>query len=117
MSDKKIQMGSIHVHREVISGIIHSAIDDFDNIFLARGPVLKRIIHALGRRGHPAIKVTVDHNNEVRIDLRILVKYGVNIPDAAREIQEAIRQAIEKTTNLKLTDINIHIQGLERGSS
>ena len=46
------------------------------------------------------------------MDLYIIVKYGVRIPDVALSVQETVKQAIESMTGLSVVEVNIHVQGV-----
>jgi uncharacterized alkaline shock family protein YloU len=62
-----------------------------------------------------AINVEISKNEEVKMDIPVVVKYGYNIPEIAGKIQENIRNNVEKMTSLSVKDININVQGVERG--
>ena len=49
---------------------------------------------------------------ETRIDVNIIVEYGVRIPDVAFEIQNRVKKAVEGMTGLKVVDVNLHVQGV-----
>ena len=49
---------------------------------------------------------------ETRIDVNIIVEYGVRIPDVAFEIQNRVKKAVESMTGLKVLDVNVHVQGV-----
>ena len=57
------------------------------------------------------IKVEVGEK-ETRIDVNIIVEYGVRIPDVAFEIQNRVKKAVETMTGLKVSSININVQGI-----
>ena len=49
---------------------------------------------------------------ETRIDVNIIVEYGVRIPDVAFEIQNRVKKAVENMTGLKVVEVNVHVQGV-----
>ena len=49
---------------------------------------------------------------ETKIDVSIIVEYGVRIPDVAFEIQNRVKKAVEGMTGLKVVEVNVHIQGV-----
>ena len=51
-------------------------------------------------------------DNEAKIDVNIIVEYGVRIPDVAFEIQNRVKKAIETMTGLKVLCVNVHVQGV-----
>ena len=70
------------------------------------------IAEMLGRRNFAkGVKVEVGEK-EAAVDLYIIVKYGVRIPDVALAVQENVKQAIETMTGLSVVEVNIHVQGV-----
>jgi len=59
--------------------------------------------------------VIIDRNNQVTIEVKVNIRYGMNIPDIARFTQDSVRDAIERTVDIDLKDVNVNIQGIERG--
>ena len=58
------------------------------------------------------IKVDVGEK-ETKIDVNIIVEYGVRIPDVAFEIQNRVKKAVETMTGLKVLEVNVHVQGVK----
>ena len=58
------------------------------------------------------IKVEVGEK-ETKIDVNIIVEYGVRIPDVAFEIQNRVKKAVENMTGLKVEEVNVHVQGVK----
>lgn len=57
------------------------------------------------------IKVEVV-DKEAKIDVNIIVEYGIRIPDIAFEIQNRVKKAVENMTGLKVAEVNVHVQGV-----
>ena len=57
------------------------------------------------------IKVDVGEK-ETKIDVNIIVEFGVRIPDVAFEIQNRVKKAVENMTGLKVVEVNVHVQGV-----
>lgn len=49
---------------------------------------------------------------ETKIDVNIIVEFGVRIPDVAFEIQNRVKKAVENMTGLKVVEVNVHVQGV-----
>ena len=58
------------------------------------------------------IKVDAD-DKEVKIDVNIIVEYGTRIPDVAFEIQNRVKKSVENMTGLKVSEVNVHVQGVK----
>lgn len=71
------------------------------------------IVEALGRH-NPAKGVKVEmKDDEAIIDLYVIVNYGSRISDIAWEIQEHVKESVERLTGVVVSAVNIHIQGIE----
>lgn len=49
----------------------------------------------------------------VAIDVYIIVKYHAKIPAVAWDIQENVKNEVQSMTNISVTAVNIHVQGVE----
>ncbi|MPN49173.1 hypothetical protein SDC9_196788 [bioreactor metagenome] len=42
----------------------------------------------------------------------IIIDYGISIPDIAFKVQENVKNTVETMTGLKVSQVNIHVQGI-----
>ena len=109
---KDNSLGSIRIADEVVSIIAGLAATEVDGIAGMSGGIAGGIAEMLGRRNFAkGVKVEVGEK-EAAVDLYIIVKYGVRIPDVALAAQENVKQAIETMTGLSVVEVNIHVQGV-----
>ena len=111
----KVDLGLIKIHKKVLADITCSAVSEVPGVALAGPDVADKVKELLGIKSYPGITITVGDNNQVSIEARVIVRYGINIPDIARQTQDAIRAAIDKTVDIDLQDVHVNIQGIERG--
>ena len=105
-------LGTIRIADEVVSIIAGLAATEIDGIAGMSGGLVGGIAEMLGRKNFSkGVKVEVGER-EAAIDLYIIVKYGVRIPDIALAAQENIKQAIENMTGLSVVEVNVHVQGV-----
>jgi len=57
------------------------------------------------------VKVTIS-DRDVKIDMYVIVEYGVKIPDVAWEIQEKTKNEVEAMTGLNVVAVNVNIEGV-----
>jgi len=57
------------------------------------------------------VKIELD-GNDVTIDLYVIVRYGVKIPDVAFSIQNSVKTQVETMTGLNVQSVNINVQGV-----
>lgn len=61
------------------------------------------------------IKVDCD-GKQAKIDVSIIVEYGARIPDVAFEIQTMVKKSVESMTGLKVSEVNVHVNGVHMAS-
>ena len=105
-------LGSVKIADEVVSIIAGLAATEIDGIAGMSGGLVGGIAEMLGRKNFSkGVRVEVGER-EAAIDLYIIVKYGVRIPDVALAAQENIKRAIETMTGLSVVEVNVHVQGV-----
>ncbi len=110
-------LGAVKIHKNVISSISASAALETEGVRAIGTNLTSRALEFLtNKTSSGAVNVEFDRNDEVKIDIPLIIKYGYNIPTVAAKAQENIRAALEKMTNLSIKDINVNIQGIERGN-
>ncbi len=114
--DVKIDLGSVQVDKKVFAEIISSALDEVDGVRLVEKKFGNKLFEMFGKDDFPGIDIKVDDNQEVTLGLRVVINYGMNIPDAARQVQATVKSAVDKTMDVSLKDINVNVQGIERGA-
>lgn len=113
--ESRTDLGVIRIHKNVIASIASLAANEIDGVKRIGVDFKSGFLELLGKQSLSAIKVEIDKNEGVKVEIPLIIKYGFNIPDVANRVQENIRNALEKMTNLSIKDININVQGIERG--
>ena len=119
--DQKVDLGSVQIHKKVIADIAAAALSEIDGVSLSTRNWRYQFLEFLGRKEFPGIHVQIDRNSQVSLELKVYIRYGINIPDMALQVQEAVRRVVERTTDINLKEVNVNIQGIvqavERGKS
>ncbi len=106
------ELGVVKIAEEVVSIIAGLAATEIEGVASMSGGIGGGIAEVLGRRNFSkGVKVEVG-TEEAKIEIFIVVEYGVRIPDVAWDIQESVKNAIETMTGLKVVHVNIHVQGV-----
>lgn len=103
----------IKIADEVIAVIAGKAVSDIQGVYEMSGGFAGGITEVLSGKKNfsKGIKVVVTEK-EAKIDVNIIVEYGVRIPEIAYEIQTKVKKAVEAMTGLKVTEVNVHVQGV-----
>ena len=60
------------------------------------------------------IKTIIGENNELTICVNITIKYGYSVVDVANTVQQAVTNAVESMTGVKVTTMNVNVCGIVR---
>lgn len=107
------ELGAVKIADEVVSIIAGLAATEVEGVSAMSGGIAGGIADVLGRKNFSkGVKVEVGAE-DAKIDIFIVVKYGERIPDVAWDIQESVKKAVENMTGLKVSSVNIHVQGVQ----
>ena len=104
----------IKIANDVVAVIAGVAVSEVPGVASMSGGFAGGITEVLSGKKNlsKGIKVEADEK-EVRIDVNIIVEYGVRIPDVAFEIQNRVKKSVENMTGLKVAEVNVHVQGVK----
>jgi len=113
--ETKTDLGAIHIHKDVITSIAFIAAQETEGVKRVgfKIPLPGRLLQILGIRS-PGIRVFIEKNGEVRLNISLVIKFGFNIPEVSSRAQENIRLALEKMSSVSIRDINVSVLGVER---
>lgn len=94
----------------IIAGLAAAEVEGVSGMTLG---IVDGINQILGnnKKYSKGVKVELE-GNEVIINLYIIVKYGIKIPDVAFSIQNSVKNSVEGMTGLKVKSVNINVQGV-----
>ena len=115
--ENELDLGAIKVHKKAIAEITLTAIKDIEGVSLLKSNFLGALVELGGGRHYPGITVSIDKANQVSIEVKVKFRYGLNIQEAARQVQDAVRAALEKTVDIDISDIHVIVYGIERGET
>jgi len=103
----------IMITDETIAIMAGIATTEVEGVGSMSGGITEDFVEALGRV-NPAKGVKVDSKNGTTvIDLYVIIKYGYRIPEISWNIQEKVKDTIETMAGIDVSEINIHVQGID----
>ncbi|MFZ4452139.1 Asp23/Gls24 family envelope stress response protein [Salibacterium aidingense] len=113
LEEEKNELGRIEISPEVIEVISGLAASEVDGVYSLRGNFAADVAERLGKKNHgKGVKVELLEDG-VKIDISLLLNYGVSVPEVAREVQTNIQQALQTMTSIAIQSINVHILGIQ----
>ena len=115
--ENKVNLGSIQVHKNVLADIASVAVEEITGVTMARKEALEGLLGLFGIRHNSAVDVRVDLRNQVSLVIKVNVRFGMNLADTSRRIQDVVMTAVEKMADINLMDVDVSIRGIERGQA
>lgn len=112
-AEVSLENAHIKIADDVIAVIAGAAASEVPGVASMAGGFAGGISEVFSGKRNFAKGIKVEAGEkETRIDVNIIVEYGVRIPDVAFEIQNRVKKAVEGMTGLKVVDVNVHVQGV-----
>ena len=107
------ETSNIKISDDVVAIIAGKAVAEAPGVCAMAGGFAGGISEVLSGKKNltKGIKVELT-DKEAKIDVNIIVEYGTRIPDVAFDIQNRVKTAVEGMTGLKVTSVNVHVQGV-----
>lgn len=105
--------GEVKIADEVFCSIAAIAAGEVEGVSAMTGNISEKLMNTVGLRSGAGSGVRVDvAGNMVRIDIALVIKYGHNVMETSRKVQDKVKNSIETMTGLNVTDVNIRITGV-----
>lgn len=107
------ELGKVNISDEVVAIIAGVATTEcYGLVGMASRKIQDGIAELLGRDSLSKGVVVKLEDNAVEIDLHIIVEYGVNILEVARNVMDTVRYTVENMLGLKVKNVNVNVQGI-----
>ena len=108
-----LENSNIKIADDVVAVIAGVAVSEVQGVYEMSGGFAGGISEVLSGKKNLSKGIKVDAGEkEVKIDVNIIVEYGSRIPDVAFEIQNRVKKSVENMTGLKVSEVNVHVQGV-----
>lgn len=112
--ETRTDLGAIRIYKKVISSIAAVAASEIEGVTRISTNFSNKIGELFSKRSGNAIKVDIEKNGQVNVEIPLVIAYDYNIPQVADKVQENVRNSIERMTNLTVKNIDINILGVDK---
>lgn len=109
MAGNSEKVGFIRVADDVVPIIAAIAATEVDGVVSVADNLKGELINKMGIHKAPkGVKVDIDQH-KVNIAMSLGIKYGCNVPETCRKVQDKVKTAIETMLGLDVVDVNIRV--------
>ena len=108
--------GVIQIANDVVSNIAGLAVMEVEGVSKLTGNITRELITKLGRKSlSKGIRLDFS-GNELKVEVSIEVKFGYNIVNVSKNVQDRVRSNINTMTGLKVSTVNVRVSGIDTAS-
>jgi uncharacterized alkaline shock family protein YloU len=104
--------GKIRISEDVISQLAIKALLSVDGAQPANPGLMANL--RMGRKASNGVRITISDGEtpEIQVDTYVSVKYSLRIPDVCWDVQEAVKDQVERYTGYSVKAVNVYVQGI-----
>ena len=115
--DDTTELSSMVSNFDAIIRIAAHAALAVDGVAELEGGWTKRLANALSKDKVPSgIVVVAVEDNRLILQINVVMKYGVRIPEVSWNLQEQVKRAIEGEVGVQIGKVNIFVSGIKEVS-
>ncbi|MDO5563587.1 MAG: Asp23/Gls24 family envelope stress response protein [Synergistaceae bacterium] len=104
--------GKVRISEDVIAQLATKALSSVEGVSPASPGLMANL--RLGRKTVNGVRISISEGEatEIVIDAYVSIKYGMRIPDVCWDVQEAIKEQVERFTGYVIKSVNVFVQGV-----
>lgn len=104
--------GKVRISEDVIAQIAIKALASVSGVVPATPGLMANL--RMGRKTVNGIRIALSDGDQpdILVDAYISVKYGLRIPDVCWDVQEAIKDQVERYSGYAVRSVNVYVQGI-----
>lgn len=100
--------GCVMISEDVVATIVEHTLTEVDGVIKGGAEVVGKKSWGKGMR------ITIAEDNTLTIGCNIIVRYGESVMDVASAVQEAVTNAVESVTGVRVTEVSVNVCGIVR---
>ena len=101
--------GIVRISDEVIASIAGIAATEVEGVIRLNGNITNELVSKMALKNlSKGVRIKLA-DKKIVIDLNCELKYGSNIPEVTKQIQEKVKQNVENMTGLDVQEVNIYV--------
>jgi uncharacterized alkaline shock family protein YloU len=113
VSEDSNSLGDIRINHSVVASIIRLAALEISGVAAVGGGFVDGIAEIFSKKGDErGVRVEEDEAGDYRIEIRVILRFGVELAAVATQIQQRISEQVEKMTSKSVSRVNVVIDGV-----
>lgn len=113
LSEESNTLGDIRINHSVVASIVRLAALEVSGVAAVGGGFVDGIAEIFSKKGEErGVRVEEDEVGDYRIEIRLVLRFGVELAVTATQVQQRIASQVEKMTSKSVARVNVVIDGV-----
>ncbi|NBB79067.1 MAG: Asp23/Gls24 family envelope stress response protein [Verrucomicrobia bacterium] len=113
LSEESNTLGDIRINHSVVASIVRLAALEVAGVAAVGGGFVDGIAEIFSKKSDErGVRVEEDEGGDYRIEIRVVLRFGVELAAVAGEMQQRIAKQVEKMTSKSVARVNVIIDGV-----
>ena len=113
VSEDSNSLGDIRINHSVVASIVRLAALEISGVAAVGGGFVDGIAEIFSKKGDErGVRVEEDEAGDYQIEIRVILRFGVELAAVATQIQQRISEQVEKMTSKNVSRVNVVIDGV-----
>ena len=110
---QEMENGSIQISEDVVASVTGMAVLEVEGVCGLSSTIGTDIAEMLGMKTlSKGVRLSSTESGALRIDCDVVSKFGQNIFELAKNVQENVKSSVESVTGLRVAEVNVTVCGI-----
>ena len=110
---QEMENGSIQISEDVVASVTGMAVLEVEGVCGLSSSIGTDIAEMLGMKTlSKGVRLSTTETGALRIDCDVVSKFGQNIFELAKNVQENVKSSVESVTGLRVAEVNVTVCGI-----
>ena len=110
---QEMENGSIQISEDVVASVTGMAVLEVEGLCGLSSSIGTDIAEMLGMKTlSKGVRLSTTETGALRIDCDVVSKFGQNIFELAKNVQENVKSSVESVTGLRVAEVNVTVCGI-----
>lgn len=115
--EQESTMGEIRINHSVVANIVRIAATEVDGVSSVGGSFVDGIAEIFSKKeSDRGVRVSEDEVGDYMIEVRVILRFGVDLAKVAVQIQQNISKQVRRMTMKKVSKVDVIIDGVKTDS-
>ena len=110
---QEMENGSIQISEDVVVSVTGMAVLEVEGVCGLSSSIGTDIAEMLGMKTlSKGVRLSTTETGALRVDCDVVSKFGQNIFELAKNVQENVKSSVESVTGLRVAEVNVTVCGI-----